>query len=141
MNKLKFVFLIIVLGVIGNACKKEPVDSKLFVENYLMGKWPLRAQIETIIKNSNDTISPSDSTIFVPIDTTEFTEDFKFIRGVNMVDFTVDATGENITFSTAPDSTWNIGYLRNTGFKLVYIRKETIGADVISYITERDFSK
>lgn len=142
MGKLKFVFLgLITIGAIGYACKKEPVDSKIFVEKYLVGRWPLKFEIETVIKNGSDTITPSDTTKFLPADTTLFTNELKFIRGVDTVSYTIDATGENIAFSTPLDSTWNIEYLRKTSFKLVYIRKETSGADVISYITERDFSK
>lgn len=142
MRKLKFAFLgLITVGIIGYACKKEPVDPKLFVERYLEGRWPLRLQIETVIKNGSDTITLSDTTEFLPIDTTLFTNDLKFIRGADTVGYTIDATGENISFSAPLDSTWNIEYLRKTSFKLVYIRKETSGADVISYITERDFSK
>lgn len=142
MVKLRLVlFCLLTMGIIGYACKKEPIDSKLFVERHLVGIWPLRVQIETIIKNNNDTISPSDSTVFTPIDTTAFTSDLKFIRGTNVVDFMVDPTGENITFVSSPDSTLNIAYLRKTSFKLIYTRKETVGTDVISHIIERDFSK
>lgn len=142
MGKLKFVLLgLFTLGIVGYACKKEPLDSKLFVERQLVGAWPLRLQIETIIKNGVDTVTPSDTTTFLPIDTTLFTNDLKFVRGATVVDFAVDAAGENITFATAPDSTWNISYLRKTSFKLVYVRKETVGTDVISHIVERDFSK
>lgn len=142
MAKLKLVFLfLIILGIVGYACKKEPVDSKLFVEKYLVGEWPLKFEIKTAIQNGNDTISHSDTTKFTPADTTTFTSDLKFIRGTNAVNFSVDATGENITFTSAPDSIWHIGYLRKTSFKLIYIRKENVGNDVISYITERDFAK
>lgn len=130
-----------ILGMVGYACKKEPVDSKVFVEKYLVGQWPLRLQLTTVIKNGKDTITPTDTLKFNPADTTFFTNNFRFVRGADSVNFAVDTNGENITFSTTPDSTWYIGYLRRTNFKLVYVRKENVGNDVISYITERDFAK
>lgn len=140
MRKLKFVLIgLLTIVAIGYSCKKEPVDSKLFVERYLTGKWPLRAEIKSTITNSIS--SPRDTTTFTPIDTTTFTSDLKFIRRAAAVDFTVDATGENIKFSSSPDSTWHIEYLRTGYFKLVYTRKETVGNNVISHIIERDFRK
>ncbi|WP_113663770.1 hypothetical protein [Pedobacter nanyangensis] len=140
MRKLKFVLMgLLTVGAIGYACKKEPVDSKLFVERYLIGKWPLRMEISSTI--TNGTASPRDTTTFNPTDTTSFTSELKFTRRATTVDFTVDAAGENIKFSTSPDSTWHIEYLRTGYFKLVYTRKETVGNNVVSHIIERDFRK
>jgi len=142
MRKLKFALMgLLTIGAIGYSCKKEPVDSKLFVERYLTGKWPLRLEIKTTIKNDSDTLSFPDTTVFTPADTTSFTSDLKFIRKAAAVNFAVDAAGENIKFSSTPDSTWHIAYMRTNYFKLVYIRKETVGSDVTSYIIERDFRR
>lgn len=140
MRKLKFVLMgLLTIGAIGYSCKKEPVDSKLFVERYLTGKWPLRAEIKSTI--TNNISSPRDTTTFTPADTTTFTSDLKFIRRATAVDFTIDATGENIKFSSTPDSTWHIEYLRTGYFKLVYTRQETVGTTITSHIIERDFRK
>lgn len=140
MRKLKFVVMgLLTIGAIGYSCKKEPVDSKLFVERYLTGKWPLRLEIKRTTTGS--TASLPDTTTFTPADTTTFTSDLKFIRRATAIDYAVDATGENIKFSSAPDSTWHIEYLRTGYFKLVYIRQETVGNVVTTYITERDFRK
>lgn len=139
--KFKIVFISLIALATYTACKKEPVDSKVFVEKSLVGNWPLILQVETVLKNGKDTISPSDSLKFTVADTTTFTADLKFIRKTTSVNFAIDNLGENITFSTTPDSIWHIGYLRKSSFKLVYTRKETVGTDVLYYITERDFSK
>ncbi len=140
MRKLMFVLMgLLTIGAIGYSCKKEPVNSKLFVERYLTGKWPLRIEIKTTIKN--DTAGRPDTTTFTPADTTTFTSDLKFIRRATAVDFTIDATGENIKFSSTPDSTWHIGYLRTGYFKLVHTRKEIVGTNVILHVIERDFRK
>jgi len=140
MRKIKFVLLgLLTIGAIGYSCKKEPVDSKLFVERYLTGKWPLRVEIKSTITGSVS--SPRDTTTFTPADTTTFTSDLKFIRRATSVNFVVDSIGENIKFSSAPDSTWHIEYLRTNYFKLVYTRKETVGNTVILHVIERDFRK
>jgi len=140
MRKLKFVLMgLLTIGAIGYSCKKEPVDSKLFVERYLQGNWPLRLEIRSTITNSIS--SPRDTITFTPADTTSFTSDLRFIRRGTSVNFAVDSIGENIKFSSAPDSTWHIEYLRTGYFKLVYTRKETTGTTVISHVIERDFRK
>lgn len=140
MRKLKFVLMgLLTIGAIGYSCKKEPLDSKLFVERYLTGKWPLRLEIKRTITGS--TASAPDTTTFTPADTATFTSDLKFIRRATAIDFSVDATGENIKFSSSPDSTWHIEYLRTGYFKLVYTRQETVGSTVTSHIIERDFRK
>lgn len=140
MRKLKFVLMgLLTVGAIGYACKKDPVDSKLFVERYLQGNWPLRAEIKSTI--TNDTSGRRDTTTFTPADTTSFTSDFRFIRRGTSVNFAVDSIGENIKFSSTPDSTWHIEYLRTGYFKLVYTRKEKVGSNEISHVIERDFRK
>lgn len=140
MRKLNFVLIgLLTIGAMGYSCKKEPIDSKLFVEHYLQGKWPLRLEIKTITRN--DTVGRPDTTTFTPADTTVFTSDLKFTRRATSVDFAVDATGENIKFSSKPDSTWHIEYLRTGYFKLVYTHKETIGTNIILHKIERDFRK
>ena len=142
MNKVKIIFLsLICFGAIGYACKKEPVDPKLFVENYLIGKWPLKLQVATVIRNVADTITPSDSTVFVTPNETGFTEKQQFVRGTSVVNFNIDATGENITFSGSPDSTWHIEYARKSSFKIIYTRKEPAGTDIISHVLTREFSR
>lgn len=142
MNKVKIVFLCLILfGVIGYACKKEPVDSKLFVERYLTGKWPLKLQITMVIKNNTDTIVPSDSTLFTTPNDTGFTETQQFIRGTSVVNFNIDAEGENITFAATPDSTWHIEHARKNSFKIIYTRKETVGTDIIDHVLTREFNR
>ncbi len=142
MNKVKVIFLCLIsFGVIGYACQKEPTDPKFFVENYLIGKWPLKLQVATVIKNAADTITPSDSTVFVTPNETGFTEKQQFFRGTSVVNFNIDATGENITFSGSPDSTWHIEYARKNTLKIVYTRKETVGIDIMSHVLTREFSR
>jgi hypothetical protein len=141
MSRVKYIFSVILFSSIVYACKKEPVDSKNFVEKSLIGSWQVRYQILTVIKNGNDTIAPSDTALISPIDTVYFTKTLKYVKRSDSVNFAADELGEKITFKTSPDSTWMIDYFRKTSFKLVHVRKENIGADEISYITERDYIK
>jgi len=145
MRKLKFVFLgLATMGIIGYACKKEPVDSKIFVERYLIGQWPIKTYVKLDLKNGdtlvNDTLdlTPDSDTAKVRV---RYTEDLNFIKGSQSVKYTIDAEGKNITFSTTPDSTWTIAYLRNNYFKIVHTREEKVGVDVFKYVIEQEFSK
>lgn len=139
MKRIKFVLLgLVSAGVIGYACKKEPIDSKLFVERYLVGtaKWPIQSYVRLTLKN-NDTLVKDTAAL----DTVIFNSDLKFIKGDTAVGFTIDDTGKNITFNTQPDSTWQITYLRTASFKLIHERKETVGSDVMTYKIEQVLKK
>lgn len=144
MDKLKFVLIgFITVGIIAYSCKKEPLDSKLFVERYLVGQWPIKTYVLLEYKNgtmlSNDTILPiANDTAKVRA---KYTEGMTFIKNGDTVKYTIDADGKNITFATAPDSTWAISYLRNNYFKIVHSRQETIGTDVHRYVIEQEFAK
>lgn len=143
MSKVKFVLLVLVsIGIIGYACKKEPVDSKLFVEQYLTGsdftRWPIQSYVKLEFKNSDTLVK---DTIDLAIDTAIFHRDLQLIRGTLVVGFNVDAAGENITFATQPDSTWKIDYVRPNTFKLVHERRETVGTDVMTFKIEQIFKK
>lgn len=123
----------------GYACQKEPIDNKVFVERYLKGQWLVTQHIELDFKNS-DTLR-NDTTLLLPPDTVAFTTDFKFIKNTDTIAYAVDAMGENINFTTTPDSTWHIGYVRTAHFRLIYTRTETIGSDVYTYTLLKDFNK
>lgn len=143
MGKIKLVLLALLsVGALGYACKKDPVDSKLFVEHYLTGsdfnRWPIQSYVKLEFKNLDTLVK---DTIDLAVDTAIFSSNKQFIRGTEIVNFNVDEAGENITFTTQPDSTWKIDYVRPSTFKLVHERKETIGADVITYKIEQIFKK
>ena len=145
MGKLKFgLFGLLAIGIVGYACKKDPVDSKIFVERYLTGQWPIRTYVELEYKNDalvrNDTLLPVTSTDTAKV-RVKYTADMFFIKTGDTIKFAIDSAGKNITFSTTPDSTWAISYLRNNYFKIVHTRQETIGADVHKYVIEQEFAK
>ncbi len=145
MGKLKFVFLgLITMGAIGYSCKKEPVDSKIFVEKYLVGRWYVNTYVELELTN-NDTTHKDTLYQIVAGDTARrwvrYTAAQKFVRNTDTVSFAIDEKGENITFAASPDSTWFIPYVRPNYFKTVFTRKETSGTDVKRYILEQEFRK
>ncbi|MNK25898.1 hypothetical protein D3C87_442280 [compost metagenome] len=144
MGKLKFVLLgLLTIGIIGYACKKEPVDSKIFVERYLAGQWPIKTYV--LLEYKNGTVLSNDTILPIPNDTAKvrvkYTADMTFIKNGDTIKYDIDAEGKNITFATTPDSTWSISYLRTNYFKIVHTRQETIGTDVHKYVIEQEFSK
>ncbi|SOD15466.1 hypothetical protein [Pedobacter xixiisoli] len=146
MGKLKFVLLgLILTGIIGYACKKEPVDSKLFVERYLVGQWPIKTYVRLEYKNGIIDSSKIDTILPIQNDTSKvrvkYTEGMTFIKNGDTIKYSIDADGKNINFATTPDSTWTISYLRNNYFKITHTRQETIGTDVHKYVIEQEFSK
>lgn len=145
MRKLKFVLLgLATIGIIGYACKKEPVDSKIFVERYLTGQWPIKTYVSLEYKNDvlikNDTILPITSTDTSKV-RVKYTADLQFIKAGDTVKFAIDSAGKTIKFATTPDSTWTIAYLRTNYFKIIHSRQQNIGADVHKYVIEQEFSK
>lgn len=145
MRKLKFVLLgLATIGIIGYACKKEPIDSKIFVERYLTGQWPIKTYVLLEYKNGtlikNDTILPVTSTDTSKV-RVKYTADLQFIKTGDTVKFAIDSAGKTITFATTPDSTWTIAYLRNNYFKITHTRQQNIGTDVHKYVIEQEFSK
>jgi hypothetical protein len=148
MARLKFVFLCLVtLGIVGYACKKEPVDSKVFVERYLVGRWQVNTDVELEIEPNNDT-TVLDTLYAIPTSLTDtarirvsFTEDQRFLKGTDVIPFAVDEKGEKITFSNNPDSTWFFSYVRAANFKVVYTRSENTTNGTKRYIREQVFAK
>jgi hypothetical protein len=143
MSRQKFLPLFLMgIAIVGFACEKVPVDSKIFVERYLTGtaftRWPIQSYVNLQIKGKDTVLK---DTIDLAVDTAIFNVDSKYIRGTDTVSFAVDAAGENIVFTTKPDSTWHIEYLRNSSFKLVHRRKETVNGIVTSYQIEQVFKK
>lgn len=147
MDRSKFLlFGLLILGIIGYSCEKEPVDSKLFVERYLIGRWYVNTYVELEVTNNNKDTTRRD-TIYQVIssDTSRiwvrYTEDKKFIRGTDTVAFSIDDKGLNINYKTTPDSTWNMPYVRTNYFKTVFTRTETVGTDIKKYIIEQELKK
>lgn len=145
MDRSKFLlFGLLILGIIGYSCEKEPVDSKLFVERYLIGRWCVNTYVELEISNK-DTISKDTIYKVISSDTSRiwvrYTEDKKFISGTDTVAFSIDDKGLNINYKTTPDSTWNMPYVRTNYFKTVFTRTETIGTDIKKYIIEQELKK
>jgi hypothetical protein len=143
MSKFKLLpAFLIGIAIVCFACEKVPVDSKIFVERYLTGtdftRWPIQSYVKLELKGKDTLLK---DTIDLTIDTAIFNTNSKYIKGTDTVNFAVDAAGENITFSTKPDSTWHIEYLRNSSFKLVHQRGETVNGITTNYKIEQIFKK
>lgn len=120
------------------ACKKAPIDHKIFAERYLEGYWQVKATIFIDKLNGN---TYRNDTLKIIGDTVVFTPDLKFWRLNTLVPFSVDNNGENIKFNTLPDSTWYINYMRKNEFQLLISKKDTLLSDVKEHNTYRTFTK
>ena len=120
------------------SCKKPPVDSKVFVERYLEGAWQIKATV--FLDQLNGDTLRNDSLI-LQYDTVAFTRDSQFWRMNSLVPFSVDETGENMKFSTLPDSTWHIDYMKKNEFRLLISKSDTLSTGIYDYRIYRIFAK
>lgn len=129
------------------ACKKEPVDSQEFVKNHFLGGWPLKKEISItrengiIIKNDTLEFGLDSPNVVLPLDTVQFTAEGLSIRnkGKDTVSYTIDATGDNITYSLASMGTWNIKTFQWRNIVLTQEKREVSGSNVIIYYKEEQF--
>ncbi|RZK42793.1 MAG: hypothetical protein EOO90_05570 [Pedobacter sp.] len=148
MRKHPFSFLCL-LAVVAMfyACKKEPVDSQEFVKNHFLGGWPLKKEISItrengiIIKNDTLEFGLDSPNVVLPLDTVQFTAEGLSIRnkGKDTVSYTIDATGDNITYSLASMGTWNIKTFQWRNIVLTQEKREVSGSNVIIYYKEEQF--
>ena len=142
----KYIFFAAVT-VIFYACQKEEVNSQQFVTNHFIGKWPLKKAIFKTTKNGivtvNDTLiygldSPA---IFRRVDTVRFTDDGKCVKRGQALSYTIDATGDNLTYSIDSIGTWNIKFLRLKSIILTQEKTEKKGPDTFIYFKEEQLIK
>ncbi|HTM97644.1 MAG TPA: hypothetical protein VL088_02820 [Pedobacter sp.] len=141
----KYIFSIILFAfaaVIFFACKKEEINDQQFVKNHFIGKWPLLKTINMTTKNGdtimNDTIyyGLSAPNVVLPIDTLVFTKEDKYVKKGDTVNYTIDETGDHISFKTTPVETWKIKYLRIKSIILSQEKTEKKGSDAFIYYKE-----
>jgi hypothetical protein len=129
MKKLKtfaLISLIAILAIYG--CKKEEVNNQQFVQGFIIGKWPLKYNIRTI---SNANFGDRNDTLITynPIDTLVFTADGKVSRRnktvISTMSYSIDETGENITFTGTTATTLKLIYVRSTS---LIIGKEAVSS-------------
>ena len=129
------------------ACKEEEINDQQFVKNHFIGKWPLKVAISITTKNG--IITKNDTTFYgvdtpvvdFPVDTLEFTNDGKYLRKDESFTYTIDETGDNISYSTSPAETWKIKYLRLKSIILTQEKTEKTGNDTFIYYTEEQLIK
>jgi hypothetical protein len=145
-----FPFSLIFISLIGLfffACKEEEISDQSFVKNHFIGKWPLKVAVDITTKNGtitkNDTIFYGIDTPVTafPLDTLEFTSDDKYLRKDESFTYTIDETGDNITYTTSPAETWKIKYLRLKSIILTQEKTEKIGNDTFIYYKEEQLIK
>ncbi|MCY1514762.1 hypothetical protein D9M68_493140 [compost metagenome] len=124
-----------------SACKKEEVSNQQLVKNHFLGKWPHKKTIRITLKNndtlSNDTLyygldSPA---VVLPVDTVIFGAD-SCIKNKQKMAFTVDATGDHITYGLPTLGTWKIAFIQPRRIILSRQKTETEGSDMLLYYEE-----
>ena len=144
---MKKIILFVFIAIILNACKEEEVSSQQFVQNYIIGKWPVkRAVFKTTVNGVvtvNDTLiygldSPA---VVLEVDTMQFAADGKCVKKGEVLNYTIDETGDNITYSDPALGKWNITYLRIKNIILTQERSEKKGNDTYIYFKEEQLVK
>ena len=142
----KYIFFAVV-ALVFYACQKEEVNSQQFVTNHFIGKWPLKKAIFKTTKNgivtANDTlIYGLDSPAIVRrVDTVRFTDDGKCIKRGQALSYSIDANGDNLTYSSDSIGTWNIKFLRLKSIILTQEKTEKKGSDTFIYFKEEQLIK
>ncbi|MFA6276412.1 MAG: hypothetical protein WC622_06665 [Pedobacter sp.] len=144
MKKIKII-LILLAGLTFTiyACKKEDVDAKELVQQQLIGKWPLKYTIKTIY--TNNVAGNPDTVKYNPIDTLVFSADGKVVKqnktAISTRTYSIDATGDNITFSGTPAYTQKLSFVRNTSIGLATETTVTVGTTVTKTVIEDQLIK
>jgi hypothetical protein len=146
-NLFFFIVLFALASILFYACKEEEINDQQFVQNYFVGRWPVKARIAINVKNG-DTIL-NDTTLYAPIDTlgdkmdtVAFTSDGKYIKnGDTLSNYSIDGTGDNISYSNDLMGTWNIKFLRLKSIILTQEKTEKKGPDTFLYYKEEQLIK
>ncbi len=141
----KYIFPIILSVFIATtffACKEEEVSDQQFVKNHFIGKWPLKLTINITSKNGDTTINDTTfygldtPNIVLPVDTLLYTPENKYIKKGEVFEYSIDETGDHISYTTTPAETWKIKYLRLKSIILTQEKTEKKGSDTFIYYTE-----
>ncbi|RZL19781.1 MAG: hypothetical protein EOO89_02300 [Pedobacter sp.] len=137
------IALFALASIIFHACKEEEVNTQQFVQNFVVGKWPLKAEIfRTTV---NGAVTRNDTLIYgldspakvLKLDTVQFTAAGKYIKKADTLNYTIDATGDNITYSRDTIGTWKIKFLRLRSIILTQEKTEKKGTDTYIYYKEQ----
>ncbi|MBB2147053.1 hypothetical protein GM921_16230 [Pedobacter sp. LMG 31464] len=124
-------------------CKKETINAKNLVQQQLIGKWPLKYTIKTIY--TNNVAGSPDTVKYNPIDTLVFSADGKLVRQNTTVistgTYSIDGTGDNITFSGTPAITQKLSFVRNTSIGLATETTVTSGSITTKTVVEDQLIK
>ena len=140
----KIILLFALVATLFQACKEEVVSNQQFVQNFVVGKWPLKAMI--YIDRKNGAIVKNDTVIYgldspkrvLKVDTVQFTAEGKYIqKKVDTLNYTIDAIGDNITYNRDTIGTWKINFLRLKSIILSQEKTEKKGSDTFIYYKEQ----
>ncbi len=139
----KIVLFLVIVATIFSACKKEePVSNQQFVQNYIVGKWPFK--VLTAITTKNGMRVDSTTKIYggidsprLVVDTVQFTAEGKYLKKNDTLNYTINATGDSITYSRDTIDKWKIKFLRLKSIILIQEKTEIKGSDTFIYYKEQ----
>lgn len=143
MKRLNPVLILLAAVTFIYSCKKEDVNAQELVQKQFIGRWPLKYTIKTIY--TNNVAAKPDTITYNPIDTLIFTADGKVIKQNKTVlstgTYSIDATGESITFSGTPAVTQRLSFVRNTSIGLSTETTVTTGTTATKTVIEDQLIK
>ena len=75
------------------------------------------------------------------LDTVQFTAEGKYIKKADTIKYTLDETGDNITYNRDTLGTWKIKFLRLKSIILTQEKTEKKGSDTYIYYKEQQLIK
>ena len=121
MKRYQLSSALLAISMVICSCKKEEVDPQTFIQQHLLGAWPIKYNIRTTftdgIETKRDTL-----TTYNPVDTLVFTAEGQAIRKnkivISSVGYRIGDDGETITFATSPAITYKFTFVHITSIGL-----------------------
>lgn len=140
MKQLRIIGFILILALVSHSCKKEEEEPQAFMQQHILGAWPIQYQIRTTY--TDDILTKRDTlTTYNPVDTLVFTVEGQAIRRnktvISTVGYRISADGETITLSANPDTTLKFTFVHATSIGLGTETTTTIsGKKITTQIAE-----
>lgn len=115
MKKISYLLFALGFSSLFFACTKEEIDAKVFVQQKIIGTWPLKYRIQSTYHNEilkrRDTLNTG-----LQVDTLVFDANGTFVKRYRTIlttgSYSIDETASNITFAGPPELTQKISFVR-----------------------------
>ncbi|RZJ77062.1 MAG: hypothetical protein EOO47_17880 [Flavobacterium sp.] len=137
MKKFSYLLLFVLgFSTLFFACTKEEIDARVFVQQKIIGTWPLKYRIQSIyhdeILKQRDTLNAG-----LQVDTLVFDANGTVVRRYRTIlatdTYSIDETATNITFVGPPEVTQKISFVRQNS--LGFSTEDTIDSATVKIRT------